>query len=332
MRWLLFILLIPGSLLAQDIHFSQFDVAPMNLNPALAGQFDGDYRFIGNQRTQWRSVTTPYSTIGGSVDARNFNEIAGLGTALSIYQDRAGDSRLNTVQVNLAGSFLFNISQDSVQAFSAGVHIGLTNRKIDYSDLSYDNQWNGFSYDPGLNPNEAFTRDARTYANVNVGMAYFYQPERRKSVTAGASIFNLNAPKQSFFDNNSIRLDPRVVLHAAAEFPVSDDVNVLPAVQFQFQGTFVETILGGAGKYVLLDEAGLYRTIFGGFYYRTRDAGYIMAGMDYDAWRVGLSYDINLSDLKPASNGKGGLEISVVYILKTFKPMDINRRICPDFL
>lgn len=326
------LVLLPCFLWGQDIHFSQFDIAPMNLNPALAGQFDGDYRFIGNQRTQWRSVTVPYSTIGGSVDARNFNQVAGLGTGLSIYQDKAGDSRLSTLQVNLAGSFIFNVSKDSLQSFSAGVHLGITSRKIDYSDLQYDNQWNGFSYDPGLNPNEPYTRDARTYANLNVGMAYFYQPERRKSLTAGISIFNLNTPKQSFYDDDAIKLDPRVVMHVGGEIPVSEDVNVLPALQFQLQGKFVETIIGGTGKYVLLDEAGLYRTIFGGLYYRTKDAGYLLAGMDYDAWRVGISYDINLSDLKPASNRKGGLEISVVYILKKFRAMDINRRICPDFL
>jgi type IX secretion system PorP/SprF family membrane protein len=326
------VLLAPSLLFSQDIHFSQFDMAPMNLNPALAGQFDGDYRFIGNQRTQWRSVTIPYATIGGSVDSRNFNQIAGLGTGLSIYQDKAGDSRLSTLQVNLAGSFLFNVSQDSIQSFSAGVQLGFTSRKIDYSDLQYDNQWNGFAYDPNLDPNEQYTRDARTYANVNVGMAYFYQPERRKSFTAGLSIFNLNTPKQSFYDDSSIKLDPRVVIHVSGEIPVSENINVLPAFEFQLQGKFVETIIGGSGKYVMLDEAGLYRTIFGGFYYRAKDAGYIVAGMDYDAWRVGLSYDINLSNLKPASNGKGGFEISVVYILKKFRAMEINRRICPDFL
>jgi len=49
------LMLVSWNSQAQDIHFSQFQVAPMNYNPALAGQFDGDLRFIANQRTQWRA-------------------------------------------------------------------------------------------------------------------------------------------------------------------------------------------------------------------------------------------------------------------------------------
>jgi hypothetical protein len=48
---------------------------------------------------------------------------------------------------------------------------------------------------------------------------------------------------------------------------------------------------------------------------RARDAGNIIAGMRYDMWDVGLSYDINVSDLVPASNRRGGLELTVVYII-----------------
>jgi len=32
----------------QDIHFSQYNMSPLNLNPAFTGSFDGDYRAGGN--------------------------------------------------------------------------------------------------------------------------------------------------------------------------------------------------------------------------------------------------------------------------------------------
>ena len=32
---------------SQDIHFSQFNLAPLNLNPAMTGSFNGDYRIAG---------------------------------------------------------------------------------------------------------------------------------------------------------------------------------------------------------------------------------------------------------------------------------------------
>ena len=54
---------------AQDIHFSLWDMSPLNLNPAMTGQFDGDYRFNGNHRNQWSSVTVPFTTYSLSGDA-----------------------------------------------------------------------------------------------------------------------------------------------------------------------------------------------------------------------------------------------------------------------
>ena len=154
---------------SQDIHFSQFFHSPFNLNPSLAGQFDADYRFIANQRTQWRSVTTPYRTFGLSADARDFKDVEGLGTSFSIFQDRAGDSRLNTLRLNTGGSFLMPLSSDSLHSISVGLQMGITHRNIDYSDLNFDRQYDGVVFDPNLDNGETFARDSRTYFDLHLG-------------------------------------------------------------------------------------------------------------------------------------------------------------------
>ena len=52
-----------SKLAAQDFHLSQYDAAPMFLNPALVGQFEGKYRVHGQYRTQWGSVSSkPFNT------------------------------------------------------------------------------------------------------------------------------------------------------------------------------------------------------------------------------------------------------------------------------
>ena len=66
---LFFLFFISTPLFSQDIHYSQFYNSPLNLNPANTGMFDGDFRFAANQRTQWRSVTVPFSTFSLSADA-----------------------------------------------------------------------------------------------------------------------------------------------------------------------------------------------------------------------------------------------------------------------
>lgn len=317
---------------AQDIHFSQFEMAPMNYNPALAGQFDGDYRFILNQRTQWKSVTTPYSTLGGSADARNFMGVEGLGTGISIYKDLAGDSHFSTLQMNAAGSFLVPISSDSLQTISGGLHLGFTNKKIDYSGLHYDVNWNGVAYDPNFINPESFDTPSQNSLNVNLGLAYFHKIDERKEVTAGISLFNLNHPKQSYFSNDDVRLNTRVNIHANALLKINDEYDAMPSILIQRQGKLHEFILGGNVRKIFLNSAGLFRTVFGGFYYRTKDAGFLMAGMDYDNWRIGISYDINTSNLRPASNGRGGFEFGIVYIISKVKPSTIKYKYCPDYL
>ena len=59
---------------AQDIHFSQFNNSPLNLNPAQTGLFNGDWRFVGNLRNQWSSVPVPYRTFSLSTDTTLEND------------------------------------------------------------------------------------------------------------------------------------------------------------------------------------------------------------------------------------------------------------------
>src|SRR5688572_2302476 len=53
---LMMMLCFSFSLLAQDIHFSQYNSSPMNYNPGLTGFFNGDYRFSSNYRNQWSAI------------------------------------------------------------------------------------------------------------------------------------------------------------------------------------------------------------------------------------------------------------------------------------
>jgi type IX secretion system PorP/SprF family membrane protein len=330
--------------LAQDIHFSQFYQSPFNLNPAWSGQFEGTYRFIANQRTQWRSVTTPYSTFGLSADARNLELPDGwlntkngnvLATpyhgGISFYHDKAGDSHLRTTVLNLSAARDFDIGDDPSQRLVPGLMLGLTSMRIDYSELSYDNQWNGLLYDPSINPQENFARSSRSYFNLNMGLAYIKTFSRREQFTAGIGLFNLSNPKQSFFDDGYVRLDTRINIHANYRFQFHEQWLAEPMVNFSTQGTYKEYLVGGLAHYVLEDKSWTYRTLYFGGFGRVKDAGYAVVGMQYDAWNVGISYDINTSNLRPASNGRGGFEFSVVYILPP-KPVAKPVKVCPDYM
>lgn len=328
---------------SQDIHFSQFYQSPFNLNPALVGQFEGAYRFVGNQRTQWRLVTTPYTTFGLSADANRLelpdgwlNQKDGqpyrtrFNVGLSFYNDKAGDSHLksNIFQLILGSDFSLG---DEKEKISSAISVGYHTMRIDYSDLQYDNQWNGFVYDPGISSGENYPRDSRGYLNYSLGLLYRNTWNRKKEISVGGSIMNISNPKQSFFNDGYVKLATRWNGHAGYRFPVKNNWLAEPMLLAMAQGTYREVNFGGKAHYVMNDQNWMWRSVYFGIFGRARDAGYVVAGLQYDAWDVGISYDINTSNLKPASNGRGGFEFSVVYIIPK-KPFLLPTKSCPDYL
>lgn len=331
-------ILIIASILAtmnvssQDIHYSQFYNSPLNLNPANTGMFDGTYRFAANQRTQWRSVTVPFSTFSISADAFQPKEWKNISLGVLMNHDIEGDSRFRTFDFNFTGAYFINPGGDSTQRLNFGMLMGVTNKHIDYSQLYFDNQYDGFMYNPSLGTGENFLRESRTYMNMQFGAAYYKTLGKRKFILGGISLANILKPRQSYFDVRTIQLDRRFNLHASANFPINDKIEIQPNIMGQFQGTYQEIILGSNLRYILLNEKGIYRAVLAGLYYRGKDAVYLKAGLEYDDWIAGISYDFNVSDLHPASNYRGALEFSLIRILHLYKPKLIQHRICPDYI
>jgi len=311
----------------QDIHFSQYDYSPLNLNPALIGGFNGEFRFVANQRSQWSSVSAPYSTYGLSVDAKRIFK-SPVNAGISIYQDKAGDSDFSTFNVGLGGSY--GLKLDSLQTLTLGLQPTFTQRSINYNKLQFDNQYNGSQYDASLSNGESFGNQGYSSFNLHTGLSWQYNIAQRKSVTAGFAVFNLFKPKQTFFSDQSIQLQNRFVFHANGLFAVSDKIDVLPSILFQKQAKFKEIIVGGEGKYHL--NSGNYKAVYAGIFYRNSDASYVTVGLDYADFRFGVSYDFNVSSLNVASNYRGGFEFSVIYILSRYKPEIKRYKACPDYI
>ncbi len=304
----------------------------MNLNPALSGNFEGDYRLIGDSRSQWHTVTRPYQTVSISADAAKIPKLDGIRGGILINQDRAGDSRLNTFQCNLSAAYVLSISDEPDQVVAFSVQPGLTNKRIDYSDLSFDNQYVGYRYDPTANPNEPFSGSGLTYFNLNVGAYYNHPISERKRVGGGLAFHNLSSPRQSFYHEADIRLDPRWTVHADANWPLADRFDILPRISLMGQGTFRSFVSGLEVKYELLNFETIQRSLLAGVWYRNTDAIMLTAGMMYDDWKVTFSYDVNVSSLIPASRFRGAVELSAIYIFGRRVPQKTRHRVCPDYM
>lgn len=318
----------------QDIHFSQFNNSPLNLNPAQTGFFRGSHRFILNHRNQWASVTTPYKTFSGSFDMqllkRKFKQdIIGIGVVFN--NDIAGDADMGTLAGNLSLSYTKALNKRNSHFISIGLQSGGAQHKIDFTKLYFDNQYDGDQFNSTLVNGENFNRSSYSYLDVSAGIHWFLQKEDQLIFNGGISAFHLNQPKLSFFDNQDVYMHSRFVVYGNVSIGLSKSADMIPSLLFMQQGVYNEIVIGSDFKFTLNNSPYFYSTFSIGAYLRNKDALILKLGLDQRRWNFGLSYDFNYSDLHQASKYMGGYEVSITYILNQIHQKKIKEVPCPIF-
>lgn len=329
----LYFLLCISSSSAQDIHFSQFPYSPLNLNPAYTGAFDGDLRFTSLFRNQWKSVTVPYKTFSGSFDMaidilNSFSDRLSAGVVIN--SDKSGDGNFGTLQTSLSIAYTKSLNSDSTSFATGGIQFGGVQRSIDFSQLYFDNQYNGDVFIPSASNGENFSDSKFIYFDLSAGLSYHYIPAENFDIGAGVSLQHINQPMQSFYDNKNVDLFQKLSIDINSKVKVHEQVDLLPAVLFMNQGEFRELTLGSNVRFRFKQNKGKAFALYAGIFARTKDALIPTIGLDYNYLHAGVSYDINTSDLDRASDGKGGFEFSLVYIIKKVKPL-IKHPPCPVY-
>src|SRR5438046_3849554 len=114
-KTLLISLVIVGiSVHAQDPSFSQFFSSPLNVNPALTGNINADWRAISNFRDQWIGPASPYATGTIAYDRKILqnkipniheeNNVMAIGGMLMYDRAMAGIVNSNYASLNLSYS------------------------------------------------------------------------------------------------------------------------------------------------------------------------------------------------------------------------------------
>ena len=295
---------------AQDIHFSHFFAAPLNTNPALTGHFDGKYRIGGNYKNQWQSITRPYRTFSGYGDmklmeSRNGNSLNG---GILILNDGSGDGDLTVRKI--FGSLAYQIAFDAPFKVTAGIGGGYVQKSLDFSKLYFNNQWTGTGYDLDLTAELSGTQKLN-YFDLQAGVVVDYQLSDDHSIFAGFNYAHTLTPDESFYAFSANELGSRPVIHGGGRLKFND-IYVEPAFIYMNQKKASEFLGGGNVGLDLKKEKPTI--IWAGFFMRASGDAIPVGGIQYNNIRAMLSYDINFSTLKPASENRGGIELSIQYI------------------
>lgn len=317
---------------AQDLHLSQFHYSPANLNPGLTGLFSGDYRVNGNYRSQWQTVPVPYRTVSGSFDARLQHKLLGsktfVGYGLVFNNDLAGDANMGLTQAGLNLACTRQLSE-SLYA-SLGLQLMTGQRSVQPDRLTFEEQWNGDIHDPSLSSNEAFSK-SKSLSSVSTGLNLHYQVAgTRTKIDWGFGFFHLNQPQTSFTNDMDVSLPRKITSYFVSGFEIGPSMDLRFHVLFSQQLSYQELAGGAAVRYHLNVEPGKELAVQGGLGYRLKDAFIPSIGLQVRNWTAGLSYDINYSRFKAATNRDGGLEFYMEYIIrKVSAPKEFKA--CPVF-
>jgi type IX secretion system PorP/SprF family membrane protein len=337
---------------AQNIHFSQFNMSPQTLNPALTGAFQGTIRLNGIYREQYRTLMSSgndrFTTPALSVDAnimRGLRRKDWISGGIMLFSDKAGAVSLSQNAFKLAAAYHLALDKKGSTVLALGAHYGVVGVSLKggswrfadeiLSGMPSDDRTNlGIQLDNGDGKNSAKDLDA--------GLLLSGKLNKQMDYNLGFSMFHLLTPKYSLANGTQGAPTPgtstdsrqdrplRTTLHGQFNIQLSKSMTFSPSFAFQTTRGLDEIILQAMGGYKLDPKKDF--TLMYGLGYRFREGFHPMIGMKQKDVQVGLAYDINTNGTSNESNYRGGFEVAASYIFRIHKPATIKPQvICPRF-
>jgi type IX secretion system PorP/SprF family membrane protein len=329
------LLWMPEHLRAQDPHYSFFYATGMYLNPAQTAVFDHGFknqnlRASLQHRQQWRSIpsavlNTPvpfastlagieYAWAPGGKMKKDF-----LGIGMQLMNDQTGDLDITTRQIQGSLSYYKSLHHSKYEYISLGFLWGYGQRSIDLSKGTFDNQWNGLTFDPGRSTGELNSKLNVGFQDFGLGGSYLFIPTKGTKINLGISVFHFNKPTLQFYNDFASQTIPiRYLVHGELLLRLNKNYEIQPQMLFQKQGTFGEFQTNALLKIYpsksgsIAYTMGLGSRMVGNYeQWAATDALMLLAGFRYEKLQLLMAYDANISSLRVASNSIGGFEIAL---------------------
>jgi len=320
-----------AAVFSQDIHFTQFNMSPLTVNPAMTGAFSGSFRIGGIFRDQWVSTFSTPSFYIDSPILKGFRDLDWVGVGMVIYQDNASaefvrsDGRTGTGRVKqggMLGSIAYHFAADDKRKtiISLGLQVGTLSRKLQDNFLFEDEILSGAT-DEQLPTKE----DPTSFLDISGGLTITGRTVGESYFRIGASVMHINQPDYGILSSNSASLPMKIVGYGTYNMDLNESFVVEPSILFESIGPATEVAIQALGGYKLDGET----ILRAGLGYRLGDALEVLAGLQYKDLRVGASYDLTLSQLE---NPNGAFELAVAYIGRIYKRPKVDPVIfCPRF-
>lgn len=311
---------------AQDVHFTRFYDAPIQLNPAKTGDYLGTFRLGGIFRDQNYNLSNVYLTPAAYLDApilKGFRDNHWVGAGLSLMQDRAGLAGVRNSNITGALAYHIGVNKDMTSYFTVGASYGLYSREVaDKTKLIFEDELitNGSSEDLAKISDEKVN-----YSDVGAGVQFTGGLNDGGQLRIGFAMHHLTRPRVTLVTGTGdSRLPMRVNAYATADAVLNEKIDLIPALYFSTMDGHRDVSAQLAAGLKLNPLTGT--RIIGGLGYRFGDALEILGGLDIKGTRIGLAYDLTTNPIKPT----GGFEVAISHIFMLYKkPKDNPIILCP---
>ncbi len=326
-------MLVPETGKTQDLNISQTYAAPLLLNPALTGAYNGNFRISALYRDQWSSlVGDPFRSFLISGDSRlsfgKRNKTGDhVGAGVLISSDKVNPYDFSTNSITFNGAYHKRLGEGKVNYLSVGIQFGLAQKNFSYENFTFQDQFNGVDDFPfGTREN----LPANNFANfdLSLGLNYATQLKDNLSLEVGAAAFHLIEPNISFYQDvnnnnttliNENGLKRRMIVHVSSHMISDYTLSFTPRIVFSTQGTHQQLLFGSGVRTVMNDvkEIALHFGTWGRMThdidtYAFRDL-VAMVGIEFQSVIFGLSYDVSIDDIFTYSAGQHTFEFSIRY-------------------
>jgi type IX secretion system PorP/SprF family membrane protein len=297
---------------SQDLIFSNFTQAPLTLNPALAGHFEGNYRAGAMYRNQWSGIgkSAVYSAPSAFADFNLLDEQlrGSLGAGISIVNEEAAGGSFGSLSANVAAAYHLALDAEEEKNFvSFGINGGIINQRTNPNQLLFASQFDNEKLNSAQSNGETFNNVSVITPDLSAGVvwaSYF----TNGNIRAGASYKHL-LPKTASLSTNGAAYDypSALVAHFEGNFMMGKTLSLHPNLLYANQAK--TTNLNGNLQlgFHFNPENALY--VGGGV--RANDAIVAIMRMQLGGTNIGIAYDINNSSLAPATRGQGAWELAL---------------------
>ncbi|MCL2289367.1 MAG: PorP/SprF family type IX secretion system membrane protein [Bacteroidetes bacterium] len=319
-----FLLLTTSNSFGQDAHFSQFYANPLYMNPAFTGTINCP-RISFNFRDQWPSIPKNFITFSGSYD-QHINALhGGIGVLLSADIEGSGG-----ILQNYTAGVIYNFRVQVTRQFN--LQFALQGSYL-FSSLNWDKLQFASDWVNPLAPPEQLSNlnDKLSQFDVSVGVVG-YTPY----LYFGLAVHHLLPIKMNSLRHPTEKWGLKWTAHVGGKITINQkrkdelrfgDIFLYPNVIFISQGKFHYLHEGFYFSFYPFTIGAWLRHNFSNL-----DAFIMTCGIEYKIFRIGYSYDFNLTKLERSG---GAHEISLQFTIPCHNdkvheaPKGRNNRLSP---